>query len=66
MDSCKITISAKAIPAPVAERALFYLLKSIDFIPDHIPLFGFMDDFLILGLAAGYYSQKLKANPSLF
>ncbi len=43
----------------VAYGALFYLLTPIDFIPDHIPYFGVLDDFIILGVAVGFYANKL-------
>jgi|SRR5579884_1967837 uncharacterized membrane protein YkvA (DUF1232 family) len=42
----------------VAYGALFYLLTPIDFIPDHIPFFGLLDDFGVLGIAAAYYSRR--------
>ncbi len=38
--------------------ALFYLITPIDFIPDHIPLIGLMDDCGILGLAVARYASK--------
>ena len=38
----------------VAYGALFYLICPFDLIPDAIPVIGYMDDFLILGLAATY------------
>lgn len=38
----------------VAYGALFYLICPFDLIPDAIPVIGYMDDFLILGLAAAY------------
>jgi uncharacterized membrane protein YkvA (DUF1232 family) len=47
----------------VAYGALFYLVTPIDLIPDSIPVFGFMDDFVILGFAAAYYSKRF---PNLF
>jgi len=47
----------------VAYGALFYLINPFDLIPDYIPVFGYMDDFFILGLAAAYY---LKRFPYLF
>ncbi|EQD76717.1 protein containing DUF1232, partial [mine drainage metagenome] len=34
------------------------LLTPIDFIPDHIPFFGMLDDFWVLGVAAAYYANK--------
>jgi len=47
----------------VAYGALFYLLCPFDLIPDYIPVFGYMDDFIVLGFAMAYY---LKRFPSLF
>jgi uncharacterized membrane protein YkvA (DUF1232 family) len=45
----------------IAYGALFYLLCPLDLIPDNIPVFGYMDDFALLALAATYYvNQKLK------
>jgi uncharacterized membrane protein YkvA (DUF1232 family) len=44
----------------VAYGALFYLLTPIDFIPDHIPVFGLMDDYLVLGIAVAYYAKNFK------
>ena len=42
----------------VAYGALFYLINPFDIIPDYIPVFGYMDDFFILGLAAAYYLKR--------
>ena len=42
----------------VAYGALFYLICPFDLIPDWIPVFGYMDDFVILGLAAAYYAGR--------
>ena len=42
----------------IAYGALFYLLTPIDFIPDHIPVFGLVDDFGVLGIAASYYTKR--------
>ena len=56
-------ISSKKITFPdkvIAYGALFYLITPIDFIPDHLPMVGLMDDFLILGVAVSHYSEKLK------
>ena len=39
----------------LAYGALFYLFMPFDLIPDTIPVFGLMDDFSILGIAATYY-----------
>jgi uncharacterized membrane protein YkvA (DUF1232 family) len=44
----------------VAFGALFYLLTPIDFVPDHIPFFGLLDDMAVLGLAANYYAGKFQ------
>jgi len=46
-----------------AYGALFYLLTPFDLIPDHIPVFGLLDDFFILGLVAVYYVKRF---PQLF
>jgi uncharacterized membrane protein YkvA (DUF1232 family) len=43
----------------VAYGALFYLLCPFDLIPDNIPVFGLLDDYVILGLAASYYAKRL-------
>ena len=54
-------IHSKKISSPdkiVAYGALFYLLTPIDFIPDHIPVFGLIDDFGVLGIAAAYYTRR--------
>ena len=47
----------------VAYGALFYLITPFDLIPDHIPVFGYVDDFAILGFAMTYYLKKF---PTLF
>jgi len=47
----------------VAYGAFFYLVTPIDLIPDSIPVFGYIDDFGILGFAAAYYYKKY---PNLF
>jgi uncharacterized membrane protein YkvA (DUF1232 family) len=41
-----------------AYGALFYLLTPFDLIPDHIPVFGLMDDFFILGIVTLYYAKR--------
>lgn len=46
-----------------AYGALFYLLTPFDLIPDHIPVFGLLDDFFILGLVTLYYVKRF---PQLF
>jgi len=47
----------------VAYGALFYLILPFDLIPDSIPVFGYVDDFGILGFAMAYYVRKY---PQLF
>jgi uncharacterized membrane protein YkvA (DUF1232 family) len=42
----------------VAYGALFYLINPFDLIPDHIPGFGFVDDYAILGMASVYYLTR--------
>jgi uncharacterized membrane protein YkvA (DUF1232 family) len=42
----------------VAYGALFYLVLPFDLIPDAIPVFGYVDDFGILGFAMAYYIKK--------
>jgi uncharacterized membrane protein YkvA (DUF1232 family) len=46
-----------------AYGALFYLISPFDLIPDHIPVFGLMDDYVILGLVVAYYMKRF---PKLF
>lgn len=52
-----------ALDKLVAFGALFYLITPFDLIPDAIPVFGLMDDFIILGLAVMYYRKRF---PHLF
>jgi len=42
----------------VAYGALFYLILPFDLVPDSIPVFGYVDDFGILGFAAAYYCKR--------
>ncbi|HTB34349.1 MAG TPA: YkvA family protein [bacterium] len=53
----------------VAYGALFYLVCPFDLIPDSIPVFGLMDDYAVLSLAAAYLLEKyvgvLKAGAKL-
>jgi uncharacterized membrane protein YkvA (DUF1232 family) len=42
----------------VAYGALFYLIMPFDFIPDHLPIFGLLDDYAILGMAFGFYRKR--------
>jgi uncharacterized membrane protein YkvA (DUF1232 family) len=44
----------------VAYGALFYLVEPFDFIPDHLVGFGYIDDYVILGIAAVYCQKYLK------
>jgi uncharacterized membrane protein YkvA (DUF1232 family) len=46
-----------------AYGALFYLISPFDLIPDHIPVFGLLDDYVILGIVVAYY---LKRFPNVF
>src|SRR5258708_1928694 len=39
----------------VAYGALFYLINPFDFIPDHIPIFGYLDDLFFLSAALAFY-----------
>jgi uncharacterized membrane protein YkvA (DUF1232 family) len=42
----------------VAYGAFFYLILPMDLIPDSVPVFGYVDDFGVLGFAAAYYIKK--------
>jgi uncharacterized membrane protein YkvA (DUF1232 family) len=42
----------------IAIGALFYLLMTFDFIPDHLPVFGLLDDFALLGAALDHYRKN--------
>jgi uncharacterized membrane protein YkvA (DUF1232 family) len=59
MRSDKITMLDKL----VAFGALFYLICPFDLIPDAIPVIGYADDFVILGIAVLYYRKRF---PHLF
>ena len=61
----KVVTSAElnTIDKLVAYGALFYLIYPFDLIPDYIPVFGYMDDYIVLGFAVAYY---LKRFPQLF
>ena len=41
-----------------AYGALFYFFTPFDLIPDAMPVFGYVDDFGILGFAVAYYGNK--------
>ncbi len=60
-------ISSEDLSSPdkvVAYGALFYLLTPIDFIPDTIPFFGFLDDLGVMGIAVAYYSRRFQNHSS--
>lgn len=42
----------------VAYGALFYLICPFDFIPDYLSVVGYLDDFVMLGLAADFFLEK--------
>ena len=48
----------------VAYGALFYLICPIDLIPDHIPVFGYADDFAVLSMAVSYYGRTKTSTKS--
>ena len=52
-----------ALDKLVAFGAMFYLICPFDLIPDAIPVVGYADDFIILGIAALYYRRRF---PRLF
>jgi len=52
-----------ALDKLVAFGALFYLICPFDLIPDAIPVIGYTDDFIVLGIAALYYRRRF---PHLF
>ena len=52
-----------AVDKLVAFGALFYLITPFDLIPDAIPVFGLVDDFIVLGVAVLYYRARF---PHLF
>ena len=48
----------------LAYGALFYLILPFDFIPDSIPIIGYLDDFAVLSIASTYY-MNLKNNKDI-
>jgi len=66
--SKRISVLTKVISSPrlavldkfMAYGALFYLIMIFDLIPDTVPVFGFLDDFAILGIATTYYAKRMK------
>lgn len=61
----KVVTSAElnTVDKLVAYGALFYLICPFDLIPDWIPVFGYMDDYIVLGFAVAYYVKRF---PRLF
>jgi uncharacterized membrane protein YkvA (DUF1232 family) len=65
----RIQILYKAITSDELSRfekfaaygALFYLISPFDLIPDHIPVFGLLDDYVILGITVAYYLKRFPA-----
>jgi uncharacterized membrane protein YkvA (DUF1232 family) len=47
----------------VAYGALFYLITEIDLIPNDLPVFGYMDEYVLLWFAENYYAKR---SPNLF
>jgi uncharacterized membrane protein YkvA (DUF1232 family) len=61
IDDMKLAIASDKITKLdklVAFGALFYLITPFDLIPDTIPVFGLMDDFVVLGIAALYLRKR--------
>lgn len=46
-----------------AYGALFYLFTPFDLVPDAVPVFGYVDDFGMLGFAVSYYATKFPDIP---
>jgi uncharacterized membrane protein YkvA (DUF1232 family) len=42
----------------VAYGALFYLITEIDLIPNDLPVFGYMDEYVLLWFAENYYAKR--------
>jgi uncharacterized membrane protein YkvA (DUF1232 family) len=43
--------------------AVAYLILPFDAVPDFIPIFGWLDDVGVLGLAAAFMARELKNHP---
>ena len=62
----RITFLSRTISLPdlglvdklAAYGALFYLFTPFDLVPDVMPVFGYVDDFGMLGFAVAYYGAK--------
>ncbi|MBI3565494.1 MAG: DUF1232 domain-containing protein [Elusimicrobia bacterium] len=63
LDAAVRSTELPAIDKLVAFGALFYLITPFDLVPDAIPVFGLIDDFILAGVAALYYRKKF---PALF
>ena len=50
--------SISSLDKLVAYGSLFYLILPFDLIPDQIAVFGYVDDFGIIGFATEYYRKK--------
>ena len=48
-----------------AYGALFYLFTPFDLVPDVMPVFGYVDDFGMLGFAVAYYGAKFPHLPKV-
>lgn len=51
-----------AVEKAAAYGALAYLLAPLDLIPDAIPVFGMVDDFSMVGIAAAFCAARLGRN----
>jgi uncharacterized membrane protein YkvA (DUF1232 family) len=68
----RISVLSRVISSrntPIIEKftaygALFYLIMTFDLIPDPVPVFGLLDDFAILGIAAAYYLKRSSLTPT--
>ena len=58
MTSVIVSKNLTLVDKLVAYGALFYLILPFDLIPDSIPVFGYVDDFGILGFASVYYIKR--------
>ncbi|MBI3565049.1 MAG: DUF1232 domain-containing protein [Elusimicrobia bacterium] len=66
LEDLDAAVRSKDLPSidkMVAFGALFYLITPFDLVPDAIPVFGLIDDFVLAGVASLYYRKKF---PALF
>lgn len=47
---------------PVVALLMLYLLSPIDLIPDFIPVFGLLDDVVVIGMAVHWIIRRLPAD----